>query len=141
MNCDRYVKHYLCWQTVELISAARMGSASTFNLSFGYRVHNLNAGQKEPGTAKIFESRHGARASLDHPMVHLDNSSRTAMKADLSSFYGEAQTHVAAIKAAVQPEQTASRALRDIAGVRTARRTERKAFEVPCVFNHCAYRV
>jgi len=39
-------------------------------------------------------------------MVYLDNASRTAMKADLSSFYGEAQTHVAAIKAAIEPEQT-----------------------------------
>ena len=40
-------------------------------------------------------------------MVYLDNASRTAMKADLSSFYGEAQAHVAAIRAAIQPEQTA----------------------------------
>ncbi|NPT57370.1 S10 family peptidase [Paraburkholderia elongata] len=41
-------------------------------------------------------------------MVYLDNASRTAMKADLSSFYGEAQTHIAAIKAVLQPEQKAT---------------------------------
>ncbi|MFP3558227.1 peptidase S1 [Paraburkholderia sp. SIMBA_049] len=40
-------------------------------------------------------------------MVYLDNASRTAMKADLSSFYGNAQAHVEAIKAAVKPEQKA----------------------------------
>ncbi|SAL14420.1 carboxypeptidase [Caballeronia choica] len=40
-------------------------------------------------------------------MVYLDNASRTAMKADLASFYGEAETHVANIKAAIQPEQKA----------------------------------
>lgn len=41
-------------------------------------------------------------------MVYLDDPSRTAMKADLSSFYGNAQAHVAAIKAAVKPEQKAA---------------------------------
>lgn len=40
-------------------------------------------------------------------MVYLDDASRTAMKADLSSFYGDAKAHVAAIKAAIKPEQTA----------------------------------
>ena len=39
-------------------------------------------------------------------MVYLDNASRTAMKADFSTFYGEARTHIDAIKAAIQPEQT-----------------------------------
>jgi carboxypeptidase C (cathepsin A) len=34
-------------------------------------------------------------------MVYLDNASR-AMKADLSTFYGEARTHIDAIKAAIQ---------------------------------------
>jgi hypothetical protein len=40
-------------------------------------------------------------------MVYLDDASRTAVRADLSSFFGEAQTHVAAIKAAIHPELTA----------------------------------
>jgi hypothetical protein len=35
-------------------------------------VHNFNAGQKDPGTAKSFESQHGSRASLDRAMVLLD---------------------------------------------------------------------
>ncbi len=46
-----------------------MDSASTFHLSFGDHVHNLNAGQKDPGTAISFESQHGSRASLDRAMV------------------------------------------------------------------------
>ncbi|SIO72310.1 hypothetical protein SAMN05444172_8705 [Burkholderia sp. GAS332] len=69
MNCDCYAKHYLCCQVVELISAGGMGAASTFHLSFNYHVHNFSAGQKDSGTAKRFESQHGARASLDLPMV------------------------------------------------------------------------
>jgi hypothetical protein len=40
-------------------------------------------------------------------MVYLDDESRTAMKADLASFYGDAKTHVAAIRDAVKPEQSA----------------------------------
>src|ERR1700692_1457703 len=40
-------------------AAGRMGSASTFHLSFGYHVHKLNASQKDPGTTKSFESQHG----------------------------------------------------------------------------------
>ena len=50
-----------------------MGSASTLHLSFRDHVHNLNAGQKDPGTAKRFESQHGAGASLDRAMVLLDD--------------------------------------------------------------------
>jgi hypothetical protein len=49
-----------------------MGSASIFHLSFRDHVHDLNAGQKDPGTAKRFESPHGPRSSLDRPMVLLD---------------------------------------------------------------------
>jgi hypothetical protein len=49
-----------------------MDSASTFHLSFNDHVHNLNVGQKDPGTAKSFESQHGSRTSLDRPMVLLD---------------------------------------------------------------------
>ncbi|MGF6785763.1 hypothetical protein OKW27_000076 [Paraburkholderia sp. 35.1] len=49
-----------------------MGSASTFHLSFGDHVHNLNAGQKDPGTAKGLEPQHGPRSSLDRPMILLD---------------------------------------------------------------------
>jgi hypothetical protein len=33
-----------------------MGSASTFHLAFGYHMRNLDAGEKDPGTAKSFES-------------------------------------------------------------------------------------
>jgi hypothetical protein len=55
-----------------LISGGWMGSASTFHLSFGDHMHNLNAGQKDPGTAERFESQHGSRAALDRPMVLLD---------------------------------------------------------------------
>ena len=56
-------------------------------------------------------------------MVYLDNPSRTAMKADLTSFYGQADEHVAAIRAAIQPEQTA------IKGVaRYRRRTMRSPY-------------
>ncbi|EDZ99590.1 hypothetical protein BH160DRAFT_5135 [Burkholderia sp. H160] len=49
-----------------------MGSASTFHLSFGDHVHSLNAGQKDPGTVKSFESQHGSRALLDRAVVVLD---------------------------------------------------------------------
>jgi hypothetical protein len=49
-----------------------MGSLSTFRLSFGDHVHNLNAGQKDPGTAKGLEPQHRPRSSLDRPMVLLD---------------------------------------------------------------------
>jgi carboxypeptidase C (cathepsin A) len=40
-------------------------------------------------------------------MVYLDNGSRAAMKVDLASFYGDAQAHIDAINAAVQPAQKA----------------------------------
>jgi hypothetical protein len=69
-NRDRYEKHYLCFNVVELISVEQLDFASTFHLSFGYHVHKLNAGQKDPGTAKNFESQ---RASRDRSMVLLDN--------------------------------------------------------------------
>ena len=49
-----------------------MDSASTFHLSFGDHVHNLDAGQKDPGTAKSLESQYGACTSLDRAMVLLD---------------------------------------------------------------------
>jgi hypothetical protein len=55
-----------------LISGGRMGSASAFHLSFRDHVHNLNAGQKDPGTAKSLEPQHGPRSSLDRPMVLFD---------------------------------------------------------------------
>lgn len=48
-----------------------MGSASTFQLSFGDHVHNLNAGQKNPGTAKGLEPQHGPRSLLGRPMLLL----------------------------------------------------------------------
>ena len=54
-------------------------------------------------------------------MVYLDDASRTAVRADLSSFFGEAQTHVAAIKAAIHPELTA------IAGFAQYRRRSNRA--------------
>ena len=41
-------------------------------------------------------------------MVYLDNGSRTQMKADLAQFYGQAPSHVAAIRAAIKPEQVAA---------------------------------
>ena len=44
-------------------------------------------------------------------MIYLDNESRTAMKADLSSFYGGAQTHAETTKAAVRAGQPAAAAL------------------------------
>jgi hypothetical protein len=49
-----------------------MSSASTLHLSFPDHVHNFNAGQKDPGAAKSLEPQHGARASLDRPMVLLN---------------------------------------------------------------------
>jgi carboxypeptidase C (cathepsin A) len=56
-------------------------------------------------------------------MVYLDDASRTAMKTDLASFYGEAKAHVDRIKKAVKPEQTA------MAGVaRYRRRTTRSPY-------------
>jgi Phage integrase, N-terminal SAM-like domain len=64
-------KDYLCCQVVESIGTRRMDSASTFHLSFGGLVHNLNGGQNDPGTAKSLESQHGPRASLDRAMVLL----------------------------------------------------------------------
>ena len=49
-----------------------MASASTFHLSFGDHVHHFDAAQQDPGAAKRFKSQHGPRASLDRPMVLLD---------------------------------------------------------------------
>ncbi|MEA3085974.1 MAG: hypothetical protein QOC89_3671, partial [Paraburkholderia sp.] len=42
------------------------------HIIFGDHVHNLNAGLKDAGTAKSSESQHGSRASLDRPMVLLN---------------------------------------------------------------------
>jgi hypothetical protein len=55
-----------------LISGGTDGLAK-FHLSFRNRVHNLNAGQKNQGTARSLEPQHGPRASLDYPMVLLDH--------------------------------------------------------------------
>jgi hypothetical protein len=49
-----------------------MGSNSTFHLAFGYIVRMLNAGKKDPGSAKNFEPQHGSHAALDRSMVLLD---------------------------------------------------------------------
>ena len=49
-----------------------MGSMSTLHLPFRDHMHYLNAGQKDPGTAKSLEPQHGPRASLDRTMVLLD---------------------------------------------------------------------
>jgi hypothetical protein len=49
-----------------------MSSASTLHLSFPDHVHNFNAGQKDAGAAKSLEPQHGARASLDRPMILLN---------------------------------------------------------------------
>ncbi|NPT58177.1 S10 family peptidase [Paraburkholderia elongata] len=65
----------------------------------------LNFQNMPLGSAQI-QSNLTVRNYPSGHMIYLDNASRTAMKADLSSFYGEAETHVAAIKAAVLPEQT-----------------------------------
>ncbi|MGF6605908.1 hypothetical protein OKW45_000808 [Paraburkholderia sp. WSM4175] len=54
-----------------MVSGGRMGSAHTLHLSFGDHVHDLNAGQKDPGTAKGFEPWHGPRSSFDRPMIQL----------------------------------------------------------------------
>jgi hypothetical protein len=48
-----------------------MGSASARHLSFGDHMQ-FDAGPKDPGTAKSLEPQHGPRASLDRPMVLLD---------------------------------------------------------------------
>ena len=69
---DRYAKYCLYCEIVELISGGRVGSASALHLSFRDHVHQLNAGQKDPGTAKILEAQHGPDAPLDRPMVLLD---------------------------------------------------------------------
>ncbi len=55
-----------------MISGGRMGPASALHLFFRDHVHNLNAGQKDPGRAKSLEPQHGPRSSLDRPMVLLD---------------------------------------------------------------------
>ena len=55
-----------------MISGARIGSVSALHLSFRDHVQNLNAGQKDPGTAKSLEPQHGPRSSLDRPMVLFD---------------------------------------------------------------------
>ena len=49
-----------------------MGSASALHLFFCDHLHKLNAGQKDPGTAKILEAQYGPGAPLDRPMVLLD---------------------------------------------------------------------
>ena len=43
----------------------------------------LNAGQKDPGTAKILESQHGPCPALDRPMVLLDQIVEIFRLADL----------------------------------------------------------
>jgi len=50
-------------------------------------VHNLNAGQKDPGTAKGFESQHGPGASFDRPMVLLDKVVEIFGRADLDGHF------------------------------------------------------
>jgi hypothetical protein len=49
-----------------------MGSASTLRLSFGDRMHKFDAAQQDLGAAKSLEPQHGARASLDRPMILLE---------------------------------------------------------------------
>ena len=60
-----------------------MGSASELHLSFHDHVHQFDAGQKDPGTAKSLESQHGSRSSLDRPMVLLDQIIEVFRLADL----------------------------------------------------------
>jgi hypothetical protein len=66
------VKYCLYCEIVELISGGRTGSASALHLSFCDHSIELNAGQKDPGTAKILEAQHGPGAPLDRPMFLLD---------------------------------------------------------------------
>jgi hypothetical protein len=54
-----------------LIGGGRMVSVSALHLFFRDHVQ-LNAAQKDPGTAKIFEAQHGPGAPPDCPMVLLD---------------------------------------------------------------------
>lgn len=69
---DRYAKYCLFFEIVELISGGRKGCVSALHLPFRDHVHNRNAGQKDPRTAKGLEARHGPRSSLDRPMVLFD---------------------------------------------------------------------
>ena len=58
---------------IELIGGGRMRSASTPHLPFGDRMHQFDADQQDPRTAKGLELQYGPCASLDFPMVLLDH--------------------------------------------------------------------
>jgi hypothetical protein len=60
---------------------------STLHLPFRDHMHYLNAGQKDPGTAKSLEPQHGPRASLDRPMVLLDHVVEIFALADLDGCF------------------------------------------------------
>ena len=52
-----------------MISGRRLIAASTVHLSLDDHMHDFDAAQQDARTAKILESEHGSRASLDRPVI------------------------------------------------------------------------
>jgi hypothetical protein len=64
------VKYFLYCEIVEFVSGGRVSRAHFICPSI--HVHELDAGPKDPGTAKILEAQHGPGAPLDRAMFLLD---------------------------------------------------------------------
>lgn len=61
----------------------RASDAPCLHLTFGDHVHELSAAQQYPGTTELLEARHRPRASLDCPMILLDNIVQILLLANL----------------------------------------------------------
>lgn len=60
--------------------------ASVLHLTLGDHVHELDAAQQDLGATKILEAEHRPRASLDRPMILLDNIVQILVLANLTHF-------------------------------------------------------
>lgn len=61
----------------------RASDAPCLHLAFGDHVHELDAAQQYPGTTELLEGKHRPRASLDCPMILLDNIVQILLLANL----------------------------------------------------------
>jgi hypothetical protein len=60
-----------------------VSDATVLHLTLADYVHELDAAQRDPGATKILEAEHRTRASLDRPMVLLDNIVQILVLANL----------------------------------------------------------
>jgi hypothetical protein len=60
-----------------------VSDATVLHLTLPDHVHELDAAQQDPGATKILEAEHRPRASLDRPMVLLDNIVQILVLANL----------------------------------------------------------